>query len=117
MRRNLELNLGKVCNNRCILCLDARAPRESRRWVPLARAETELERGRADGADSLGLLGGEPTALLWKLAAVARAAAVAISVVIRHLPSPATILPLMAVAALVCSLTTFRLLGLSRESS
>ncbi len=62
MRRNLELNLGKVCNNRCILCLDARAPRESRRWVPVERAAEELERGRADGADSLGLLGGEPTA-------------------------------------------------------
>jgi anti-sigma factor RsiW len=68
-------------------------------------------------AGLLMVVGGEPTALLWKLAAVARAAAVAISVVIRHLPSPATILPLMAVAALVCSLTTFRLLGLSRESS
>ena len=62
MRRNLELNLGKVCNNRCILCLDARAPRESRRWVPLERAAGELERGRVDGADSVGLLGGEPTA-------------------------------------------------------
>jgi MoaA/NifB/PqqE/SkfB family radical SAM enzyme len=62
VRRNLELNLGKVCNNRCILCLDARAPRESRRWVPVERAAEELERGRADGADSLGLLGGEPTA-------------------------------------------------------
>ena len=62
MRRNLELNLGKICNNRCVFCLDARAPRESRSWVPTERAVGELERGRADGADSVGLLGGEPTA-------------------------------------------------------
>jgi len=61
VRRNLELNLGKVCNNRCILCLDANAPRESRHFVPLERAVEELERGRADGADAVGLLGGEPT--------------------------------------------------------
>jgi len=60
--RNLELNLGKVCNNRCILCLDAKAPRESRRWVPLDRALDELQRGRDDGAEAVGLLGGEPTA-------------------------------------------------------
>ncbi len=60
--RNLELNLGKVCNNRCVFCLDARAPRESRRWVPVSRARKEIERARAEGATSIGLLGGEPTA-------------------------------------------------------
>ena len=60
--RNLELNLGKLCNNRCIFCLDGAAPRESRKWVPLERATGELERAREEGTTSLGLLGGEPTA-------------------------------------------------------
>ncbi len=61
-RPNLELNLGKRCNNRCIFCLDGAAPREAREWVPVERARGELQRARADGADSVGLLGGEPTA-------------------------------------------------------
>jgi len=61
-RANLELNLGKRCNNRCIFCLDGTAPPEAREWVPLERARGELERARGEGADSVGLLGGEPTA-------------------------------------------------------
>lgn len=60
--RNLELNLGKLCNNRCIFCLDGRAPKESRKWVPAGRAAEELGRARREGTDSVGLLGGEPTA-------------------------------------------------------
>lgn len=61
-RANLELNLGKRCNNRCVFCLDGNAPRESREWVPLERARGELQHAREQGADSVGLLGGEPTA-------------------------------------------------------
>jgi MoaA/NifB/PqqE/SkfB family radical SAM enzyme len=60
--RNLELNLGKVCNNRCIFCLDGNAPRAARKWLPVRRARTEIEAARKDGVESLGLLGGEPTA-------------------------------------------------------
>jgi MoaA/NifB/PqqE/SkfB family radical SAM enzyme len=60
--KNLELNLGKVCNNRCIFCLDGDAPRSARKWLPLARARREMETARAAGVSSLGLLGGEPTA-------------------------------------------------------
>jgi MoaA/NifB/PqqE/SkfB family radical SAM enzyme len=60
--RNLELNLGRACNNRCIFCLDGTAPREAKRWLPVDRALAELERARSEGARSVGLLGGEPTA-------------------------------------------------------
>jgi len=59
---NLELNLGKLCNNRCVFCLDGSAPRESRRWVPQQRAVDELQNAFDDGVRSVGLLGGEPTA-------------------------------------------------------
>lgn len=61
-RHNLELNLGKLCNNRCVFCLDSTAPQESRRWVPPDRAAAELQRAFDDGVRSVGLLGGEPTA-------------------------------------------------------
>ncbi len=71
--RNLELNLGKLCNNRCVFCLDGRAPAESRCWVPLDRAMGELRAARAEGATALGLLGGEPTAHPEILTLVARA--------------------------------------------
>jgi len=60
--RNLELNLGKVCNNRCIFCLDGNASKAARKWLPVRRARIELEAARRDGVESLGLLGGEPTA-------------------------------------------------------
>ena len=60
--RNLELNLGKLCNNRCVFCLDGSAPDAARRWVPVDRALDELRRARAEGATAVGLLGGEPTA-------------------------------------------------------
>jgi sulfatase maturation enzyme AslB (radical SAM superfamily) len=60
--KNLELNLGKVCNNRCIFCLDRNAGKAARKWLPLQRARKEIEIARKEGIESLGLLGGEPTA-------------------------------------------------------
>ncbi|MFH1435804.1 MAG: radical SAM protein [Pseudomonadota bacterium] len=60
--KNLELNLGKVCNNRCIFCLDGRSTKAARKWLPLKRAKEEMQIARAGGVSSLGLLGGEPTA-------------------------------------------------------
>jgi len=72
--KNLELNLGKACNNRCIFCLDGNAPASSRRWLPVARAREEMRVARARGVASIGLLGGEPTAhpKIVELAAEAR---------------------------------------------
>ena len=61
--------------------------------------------------------GGEPAALIGQLASLLRAAFVAMAVAARHLPDPPASLPLAALAALACSLTAFRLLGLSRESA
>ncbi len=63
------------------------------------------------------MVGGEPTAMLWKLAAVARGIGVVVGLVVNHLPSPAVVLTLAATLAFGCSLTAVRLLGLSRESS
>jgi anti-sigma factor RsiW len=63
------------------------------------------------------VVGGEPTALLWELASVLRGLGVALAVLLQHLPSPALVLTLAAGVAFACSLTTFRLLGMSRESA
>lgn len=60
--KNLELNLGKACNNRCIFCLDRNAPESARRWLPIERAVEELKKARNNSIRLLGLLGGEPTA-------------------------------------------------------
>jgi anti-sigma factor RsiW len=68
-------------------------------------------------AGLLMMLGGEPTALLWKLAAAARGIGIAAVVLLGLLPSPAIVLTAFAAIALGGSLTTFRLLGLSRESA
>jgi anti-sigma factor RsiW len=63
------------------------------------------------------VVGGEPTALLWKLATVARGLGVATNVLLDLVPSPATVLTIAATIALGSSLTAVRLLGLSRESA
>jgi MoaA/NifB/PqqE/SkfB family radical SAM enzyme len=61
-RRNLELNVGMACNNACVFCVSGLPEgKESRRWLPLAKAERELEVAFARGCRSVGFLGGEPT--------------------------------------------------------
>lgn len=59
--RNLELNLGKVCNNRCVFCATGEQSRGDRGWMSLEEATEALRRGRDEGAEAVGFLGGEPT--------------------------------------------------------
>ncbi len=68
-------------------------------------------------AGALMLLAGDPTTLVWQLAMSLKTLAVAAQVVLRAIPSPMTLLLAIAVVAFGCSLTAFRLLGLSRESA
>lgn len=63
------------------------------------------------------VLGGEPTAVLWRVAAVVRGVGVAVNVLANHVPSPSLVLTLAATLALGSSLAAVRLLGLSRESA
>ncbi len=60
-RRNVEINVGKACNNRCMFCMDGLPKREDRSYMPFAQMQAELERWYADGSRSVGFLGGEPT--------------------------------------------------------
>ncbi|MEQ1918524.1 MAG: radical SAM protein, partial [Elusimicrobiota bacterium] len=60
--KNLELDVGMACNNRCVFCVSGDAKSAERRWLPLERAKEEIRAFHDGGCRSLGLLGGEPTA-------------------------------------------------------
>lgn len=58
---NLELSLGKVCDNRCVFCATGRRSRGDAGWMPVEEAEAALGTAAAQGMRSVGFLGGEPT--------------------------------------------------------
>lgn len=60
-RRNVEINVGKVCNNKCVFCLDGMPSKEDHAFMPFEDMIAELDRWRAEGHLSVGFLGGEPT--------------------------------------------------------
>jgi len=59
--KNVDINLGKACNNRCRFCSNGETTAEQRRWGKLADIQSEITERRAGGAESIGFLGGEPT--------------------------------------------------------
>lgn len=60
-RRNVEINIGKACNNRCVFCIDGLPKREDRSYMPWEDMVSELEHWYEAGTRSVGFLGGEPT--------------------------------------------------------
>lgn len=66
-RRNVEINVGKICNNKCVFCLDGLPATDMRRYMPWPEMEAEIRRWYANGTRSLGFLGGEPTTYPWIL--------------------------------------------------
>jgi len=60
-RRNVEINIGKACNNRCVFCIDGLPKKEDRSYMPFPQMQSELERWYNEGHRSVGFLGGEPT--------------------------------------------------------
>ncbi len=71
LRRNVEINVGKVCNNKCVFCLDGMPATEYRRYLPWPEMQAEIKRWYDSGSRSLGFLGGEPTTYPWILDAIA----------------------------------------------
>ncbi len=61
VRRNVEINIGKACNNRCVFCIDGLPKREDRSYMPWEEMQRELSFWHASGSRSVGFLGGEPT--------------------------------------------------------
>lgn len=64
-RRNVEINVGKACNNRCVFCMDGMPKKEDRSYMPIEEMMDEIQRWAASGHQSLGFLGGEPTTYPW----------------------------------------------------
>ena len=60
-RVNVEINVGKACNNRCVFCLDGLPKAEDRSYMAFEDMKRELEYWYEKGARSVGFLGGEPT--------------------------------------------------------
>ncbi len=60
-RRNIEINVSKACNNKCVFCLDGFPSKHNRQFMAWSEMKAELERWYEDGARSVGFLGGEPT--------------------------------------------------------
>jgi MoaA/NifB/PqqE/SkfB family radical SAM enzyme len=61
VRRNVEINIGKACNNRCVFCIDGMPKREDRSYMDWEEMKRELEFWSSSGSKSVGFLGGEPT--------------------------------------------------------
>ena len=60
--KNLELNLGKGCNNHCVFCMSGKIGNPMHhRMFPVKEAKKEIKRYYSEGCRSLGFLGGEPT--------------------------------------------------------
>jgi MoaA/NifB/PqqE/SkfB family radical SAM enzyme len=70
VRRNVEINVGKICNNKCVFCLDGMPATEMRRYMPWEDMKAEIQRWYDRGTRSLGFLGGEPTTYPWILDAI-----------------------------------------------
>ncbi len=60
-RRNVEINVGKSCNNKCVFCLDGMPSSEDKKFIDFEAMKEELSCFRAEGFESVGFLGGEPT--------------------------------------------------------
>jgi len=59
--KNLELNLGKPCNNRCVFCATGEQSRGVRGWMAPDEVDRALDQGRREGAEAVSFVGGEPT--------------------------------------------------------
>lgn len=75
-RRNIEINIGKACNNKCVFCLDGFPTGKQRAFMPWEKMQSEIDYWYAQGHRSLGFLGGEPSTYPWIVKAVAHARAV-----------------------------------------
>ena len=60
-RRNVEINVGKPCNNKCVFCLDGFPKGADNKFMSWPAMKAEIERWADSGHRSVGFLGGEPS--------------------------------------------------------
>jgi MoaA/NifB/PqqE/SkfB family radical SAM enzyme len=81
--RQVELQLGHMCNNRCVFCVSGQETELGRAGPALADPAIEqLRAARATGAEKITLLGGEPTLQPGFLAVVREAARLGFSEIV-----------------------------------
>lgn len=56
-KKHIEISLGMACNNKCLFCLN----KGPRKFVPFAQVVKEAEKFAAQGYNSVGFIGGDPT--------------------------------------------------------
>lgn len=59
--KNVEVNIGKACNNKCVFCVSGNSRAIEKRFVDFNLVKKELDFFYQKGCRSLGFLGGEPT--------------------------------------------------------
>lgn len=60
--RQIEVQLGHLCNNRCVFCVSGQLSEQHRApQLPEAPISRQLAKARAEGATKITFLGGEPT--------------------------------------------------------
>ena len=55
--RQIEINIGKRCNNACLFCSNGDVDAAERRLVPLEMIQQELQRAAGQGVRAVGFLG------------------------------------------------------------
>jgi MoaA/NifB/PqqE/SkfB family radical SAM enzyme len=59
--KNVDINLGMACNNRCVFCSNGKKAVRNRGWMRVEEVEKEIDERFDTGLESLGFIGGEPT--------------------------------------------------------
>lgn len=59
--RQIEINLGKACDNACVFCANGCVAPEERKFFSLDSVIREVDQAAQSGYEALGFLGGEPT--------------------------------------------------------
>ncbi|MBI3288421.1 MAG: radical SAM protein, partial [Elusimicrobia bacterium] len=59
--KNVEINPGRLCNNKCVFCMSGEERDDHEPWADLERMKVEIRVHHENGARSLGFLGGEPS--------------------------------------------------------
>ena len=61
-QQQIEVQLGHLCNNRCVFCVSGQLSEQDRApQLPPAPIRAQIEAARANGAQKITFLGGEPT--------------------------------------------------------
>ena len=50
--KNIEINLGRACDNRCVFCANGEISARERGWMRIESVEEELGERRSEGAES-----------------------------------------------------------------